>query len=250
VLHHSHWGEARWRATYETAASTAHHVIPHPHWQHVIPSRDDAEAALGLAGSGNPEGPNGGSRLGPQVDPVVDPRVRLRVGLLGAPRSGRSSQLLLDAVAAASRDDLQLVCWSLRPEDRVPDDPRIAIAEGYGFVDEGDYAQRLAVCDVLALPVETDAALLTSGVVADALQLGAPVLTCGWGYAAEVLGAGAIDGGRTARELAATLDDLTPERLAEARAAITERRAAASPERVRAQLREVLTSVARAVSPG
>ena len=109
VIHHSEYGKARMLARYEFGDGCRHEVIPHGHfgemWEAAgIPEREVAEAALGLA-------------------PCA-----LRIGIVGAPRVDKLVQAVLDGVAACERDDVQLVCWSLGPDDSVPDDPRIAIA--------------------------------------------------------------------------------------------------------------------------
>ncbi len=131
----------------------------------------------------------------------------------------------MDGVAASSRDDVQLVCWSLGVGDVVPDDPRIVIAEPYRGCDAATYATRLAACDALALVFDPDGDMLATGTAADAQGLGLPVLASDWGYLTEALGAGIIPCGHTAASIAAAVDALTPEVLAASAAAITARRA-------------------------
>ena len=64
------------------------------------------------------------------------------------------------------------MCWSLGPDDVVPDDPRIAVAEPYAMVDVDLYARRLAACDLLALPFDPDGEMLATGVASDVIGLG------------------------------------------------------------------------------
>ena len=120
---------------------------------------------------------------------------------------------------------MQVVCWSLGPGDTVPDDPRIAIAEGYRGCDATTYATRLAACDVLALVFDPEGDMLATGTAADAQGVGLPALTSEWGYLAETLGDGAIPCGHTVASIAATIDALTSETIAAAAAATRARRA-------------------------
>ena len=205
MIHHSAWGEAQFRDRYRCDPACRHEVIPHGHfgdlWQRAgLPAREEAQRRLGL-------------------DPVP-----LRIGIVGAPRVEKLVQVALDAVAACGRDDLELVCWSLGPDDVVPDDPRIAIAERYREVDRPTYATRLASCDVLALVFDPDGEMLTTGSAADAMGLGRPALRSEWGYLVEHLGAAGIPVGHTVDSVAAALDALTEDRLAVARAAAAVRK--------------------------
>ena len=194
VIHHSAWGEARLRERYRFAEGCRHEVIPHGHFGRMwaragLPERAEAERRLGLAPA------------------------PLRIGIVGAPRAEKLVQAVLDGVAACGRDDVQLVCWSLGPDDVVPDDPRIAIAEPYAMVDRSVYATRLAACDVLALVFDAAGEMLTTGAAADAVGLGLPALRSDWGYLVEHLGDAGIPVGQSAASIAAALDALTPEAL-------------------------------------
>ena len=211
VIHHSAWGEERMRARYRFAPAVRHVVIPHGHfgelWQRHLPPRAAAEAQLGL-------------------EPVPDGGVR--IGIVGAPRAEKQVQVVLDAVAASARSDVQLACWSLGVGDAaetVPDDPRIVVAEPYREVDRPLYAARLAACDVLALVFDADGEMLATGAAADATGLGLPALRSDWGYLVEALGDGGIGCGQTVASVAAAVDGLTPEVLDAARAGAERRRA-------------------------
>ncbi len=204
VIHHSDWGEERLRSRYRFPSDCRHEVIPHGHfgglWARAgLPSRDQAEAGLGLKAT------------------------PLRIGIVGAPRAEKQVQTVLDAVAACSRRDVELVCWSLGPDDVVPDDPRIAIAERYRMVDRPTYARRLASCDVLALIFDPGGDMLATGAAADAVGLAVPVLRSDWGYLVEVLGDAGIEAGHTVASVAAAIDGLSVERLDRAKAAARER---------------------------
>ena len=202
VVHHSDYGRAVMEAHLTYGDHTRHAVIPHGHWGHMLePMRpagggEEAERNLGL-------------------DPVG-----LRLGVVGAPRRQKDVQLVIDAVHASERDDIELCCWSVRDEV-VPDDPRIK-AEPYSMTDPHVYAQRLFTLDVLVLPITEG--MLTTGTMGDAIGVGIPSLASSWGYLREAMGDAAIYYGDTREDLTACIDALTPERLAEAQAAIPERR--------------------------
>ena len=211
VVHHSAWGEELMRARYAFGPDVRHVVIPHGHfgglWERHLPARATAEAQLGLAPV-----PHGG----------------VRIGVVGAPRAEKAVQVVLDAVAASGRSDVQLACWSLgsgAAAETVPDDPRIVVAEPYRQVDRPLYAARLAVCDVLALVFDADGEMLATGAAADATGLGLPALRSDWGYLVEALGDGGIGCGQSVASVATAIDGLTPEVLAAARAGAERRRA-------------------------
>ncbi len=208
VIHHSTWGEAKMRGRYRFGDQCRHEVIAHGHfgglWEGAgLPPRAEAEAWLGLKPAG------------------------LRIGIVGAPRAEKLVQVVLDAVAASDRDDVELVCWSLGPSgaESIPDDPRIAVAERYRMVDRRTYATRLATCDVLALVFDPDGEMLATGAAADATGLGLPALRSDWGYLIEALGDGGIQAGHTVESVAVAIDALTPDRLTAARRGAGERRA-------------------------
>jgi glycosyltransferase involved in cell wall biosynthesis len=211
VIHHSAWGMARMRERYEFRPDCRHEVIAHGHfgglWDAASkPDRETAETWLGL-------------------EPCA-----LRIGIVGAPRSEKLVRAVLEGVAASSRDDVQVVCWSLgltdaEPGWSVPDDPRIAIAERYRMVDPAVYATRLAACDVLALVFDPEGDMLATGAAADAIGLAMPALRSDWGYLVENLGEAGIAVGHTAESIAAAIDSLSPERVAEAQAAAEVRKA-------------------------
>ncbi|HEV7759002.1 MAG TPA: hypothetical protein VGO78_08430 [Acidimicrobiales bacterium] len=206
VIHHSDWGRAAVTERYDFRDDALHRVIPHGHWGPLMAAgartpadRAEAEAELGMA------------------------PCRLRIGLIGAPRPGKDTQLLVDGFAACDRDDLQLLVLC-HEDEKVPDDERIT-ALPYDEVPRVVYDRRLATIDVLALPLD-GATYLTTGQVADAVGAGIPALISPWPYLREVLGDAGIAYGRTAADLTATLDALDDAALAPARAALPERQAA------------------------
>ncbi len=205
VIHHSKFGEGRMRARYAFAELCRHEVIPHGHfgglWDDVANlDRAEAERQLGLAST------------------------TLRIGLVGAPRAEKHVLKFLDAVTRCARRDIEVVCWSLRYGESAPPDTRIAIAEQYKMVSEQRYAQRLSVCDVLAMPFDLDGEMLATGTVADALGLGIPVLSSGWEFLNEMLADAAIFVGDDADTIARSIDGITGSDLQSARSAARERK--------------------------
>jgi len=204
VVHHSDYGRAVMEAAYTYGDHTVHAVIPHGHWQHMLEpmrpagGREEAEMWQGMAPTG------------------------LRLGVVGAPRVQKDTQLVIDAVHASERDDIELWCWSIRDED-VPDDPRIHASE-YKMTEHHVYAQRLFTLDALVLPFTEG--MLTTGTIGDAIGVGIPALCSSWGYLREAMGDAGIYYGDSREELTACIDGLTPEVLAAAVAAIPERQAA------------------------
>jgi glycosyltransferase involved in cell wall biosynthesis len=218
VHHHSRWGEQEVRRRWSFRPDAIHRIIPHPHFGTVMGDLDSidraaAEAALGLA------------------------PCHLRFGIVGAPRPGKDTQLVIDAVHASTRDDIALLVLSGNGET-VPADPRITVLP-YVEVPRPEYDQRLRCLDALVLPLE-GASYLTTGQPADAVAAGLPCLTSGWPYLQEVLGDAAIPYGATAADLTATLDGLDDDALARAASAAQLRREALAPATVAASFYELL----------
>ena len=69
--------------------------------------------------------------------------------MIGTPRMEKDLQLVVDAVAACGRDDIQLVI-RVDLSVAVPDDPRI-IAE-HGHLEDAKYLRRMKAYDAVILP--------------------------------------------------------------------------------------------------
>lgn len=200
VIHHSRYGREVMEADYGYGDHTRHLVAPHGHWgQRLEPLRPaggkaEAEESLGLSPAG------------------------LRLGIIGAPREEKNVQLVIDAVHACERDDVQLCVWSLAGEE-LPDDDRIVVAEQYELVDLEVYARRLFSLDALVMPYREP--MLTTGVAADAIGAGIGSVVSDWGYLDEALGPAGIPYGSTVEDLAACIDSLSDDELHSAGAAAT-----------------------------
>ena len=214
VIHHSESGRNAVTARYPFRDDALHRVIPHGHWGPLMAAAAGAGDAVGAESTG--------ARQAAEAELGLAP-CHLRIGLVGAPRPGKDTQLLVDGFAACRRDELQLLVLCHAGE-RLPDDPRIT-ALPYEEVPRPVYDRRLAAIDVLALPLD-GRTYLTTGQVADAVGAGIPALVSPWPYLHEALGAAGIPYGHTAADLAATLDALDDDTLGRARAALPERRAA------------------------
>ena len=224
VIHHSAFGQRIMRQRYRFRPDAVHAVIPHGHFGDLYATamavpRHELEAALGLA-------------------PTT-----CRIGLFGAPRVEKDVLALLDAVVASDRQDLQVVCYSLRNDQRAPVDPRIVVAEPYAMVDAALYARRLAVCDLVALPFDPDGEMLATGVAADVIGMGLGALITDWPYLTETFGDAGIPMGSTVADMSAALDGLDPATVARAKLASERLREAHGWDAVGARTMELYEAV-------
>jgi glycosyltransferase involved in cell wall biosynthesis len=195
VIHHSVYGMQKARAALPYSPRAQHHVIPHgcfgePGMRLSGNDRRAVEASLGL-------------RHGV-----------LRLGVIGAPRPGKRVDLVMAAVAGSARDNIELVTFSLREDEQPPADRRI-VARPYSYVPQSEYDALLGTVDLLVLPFYGDA-MLTTGLVADAIGRGVPCLTSPWPYLTETLGDAALPYGSSAEDLRERLDRLSHTEIGEA----------------------------------
>jgi glycosyltransferase involved in cell wall biosynthesis len=188
VIHHSRWGRSRVSERYAFRQTAQHRVIPHGHFGNLMEgmerlSRTECEGELDLR------------------------PCRWRFGVMGAPRPDKDLQLVLDAFAACSRDDLQLLVLSSSPDVRVPRDDRIR-ALSYRFTSREEYNRRLKTIDAVILPFSVRGDGLTTGLVGDVVGLGMPALGSRWPFLQEILGDALIPYGDSASELTTCLDRL------------------------------------------
>ena len=203
VIHHSAVGRDVALATYNYGSHTEHHVIPHGHWGREYESvanstREDVELSEGWAPCG------------------------LRVAVIGTPRVEKDLQLVVDAVAACRRADVQLVI-RVDLSVAVPDDPRI-IAE-HGHLDFNQYLRRMKSYDAVILPF-APSGMLTTGTAFDCLGAGVPAITSDWDFFDETFEGADIRYGSTVEDLTRCLDELAPKNLERSRQALIDRRPA------------------------
>jgi hypothetical protein len=200
VIHHSRYGEARVRAVLPFRDDAVHTVIPHVHFG------------------------------GPAARRPATPDGPIRLGIVGAPRREKDVQGAMEAFTRVRRRDVTLSVWSLGPDDVVPDDPRIVVAEPYAMVDRSVYDDRLAGLDALVLPF-AEGDMITTGTAGDVIGAGMAALVSDWGYLREALGEAGIPYGD---DLAGTIDRLDRGALDRAAAAALALRTACEPETVAA----------------
>ena len=203
VIHHSQAGRDVALAAYDYGPNTEHHVIPHGHWGREYEAvanstREDVEVAEGW------------------------PPCGLRVAVIGTPRVEKNLQLVVDAVVACRRDDIQLVI-RVDLSVAVPDDPRI-ISE-HGHMDATKYLRRMKAFDAVILPF-APTGMLTTGTAFDCLGAGVPAITSHWDFFDETFAGADIRYGDTVEDLTRCLDELTPEALDRSRQALIDRRPA------------------------
>jgi glycosyltransferase involved in cell wall biosynthesis len=192
VIHHSLWGQQVARSHYTYSSDCQHVMIPHPRWNW----QTRAEKAH--------------NRVAIEKEFGFKP-CAIRLGIVGRPRQEKDITGFIQAFADCSRTDLQLVVWSLKPGDQVPDDPRI-YAKPYKHVSPNVYNKQIAVIDVLVMPFSKHT-MLATGTVADAVALGIPCLISNWPYLSEHLGEAAISYGAGHDSLVDCLESLNQETL-------------------------------------
>lgn len=200
VIHHSEGGEVMIRSRYDFRVDCEHVVIKLAFFREhsnlaIREQRADIERSYGLS-------------------PAL-----IRIALIGNPRVERKVIDFLEGVHQSSNQDIQVVCWSLRPTEIAPSDARIAIAEPWRFVDDEEITKRLAMCDLLALPIVPDGEMLTTGLVGDALGMGLGMLNSSWSFLAETTADAGILCGDTVSDIAQSLNRLSEPDVAKAKEA-------------------------------
>ena len=203
VIHHSRSGEKMMRARYNFRPDCEHVIIM------VAFSRDHANLAIREQRS------NIERSFGLEPAPI-------RIALIGNPRVERKVMDFLEGVRQSSNQDIQVVCWSLRPTEDPPKDIRIAIAEPWKFVDDEEILKRLAMCDLIAIPITPEGEMLTTGLVADAFAMGLGMLNSSWSFLAETTGDAGIFVGDTVEDITQSLNRLSQSDVEQAKRASLE----------------------------
>ena len=195
VIHHSHWGMKRMQAELRYNPAAHHVVIPHGHYGAQMPrlqSRGQIEAELGL------------------------PPCTMRFGVLGRAQPEKQVDLILRAFHRAGRPDQQLLVNAVTPEMQVPDDPRIILLDDKRHADwltRSEIARLVQVCDGL-VAAHQGPSYLTSGLVADAVGMGIPMLVPNWEFYREILGKAGFEYDGSEGGLSALFAEITPTQLA------------------------------------
>jgi hypothetical protein len=197
VIHHSQWGMALVRSELPYRDDAVHLIIPHGHYGEQMPrvhTRAELERELQL------------------------PECGLRIGVIGRPQKTRGTALIMDAFAACRRDDLQLLVAAIEPGDPYPTDPRIIVRVRSQWHSREAIARQVHVCDALAA-AHHGPTYLTSGVCADAIGAGIPMIVNQWPFFHEILGDAAVSFDGSAADLTRLFEQLSEQTLAPARAA-------------------------------
>lgn len=190
VIHHSRSGEEVLRARYNFRPDCEHEIIlqasSRDHENLAVRERRSAiEQSYGIAPS------------------------PIRIALIGNPRVERRVVDFLEGVHRSSNQEIQVVCWSLRPTELFPKDDRFTIAEPWKFVESATITERLAMCDLLAMPIAPDGEMLTTGLVSDAFGMGLGMLNSSWSFLTEVTADAGMFCGDTVDEIARFMNRLT-----------------------------------------
>ncbi|MEM7129776.1 MAG: glycosyltransferase [Chloroflexota bacterium] len=174
VIHHSQWGMEQMRAELHYKPSAHHVVIPHGHYGSQMPrlqTRSQLEADWGL------------------------PPCTMRFGVLGRAQPEKRVDLILQAFHRAGRPDQQLLVNAITPDTIIPDDPRIIVLENKHhdtWLAREEIGRLLQVCDGL-VSAHQGPSYLTSGLVADAIGMGIPMLVPKWPFYQEILGKAGLE---------------------------------------------------------
>ena len=188
VIHHSQWGMKLMRAELPYRSDARHVVIPHGHFGAQMAAtrpRAEIEAALGLS-------------------PCA-----MRFGVLGRWQKEKQVEMIFSAFLKAARPDQQLVVTAHTHDITKPDDPRIIFLPRKDWMLREDIAADTRLCDAL-ISAHTGDTYLTSGVSADAVGVGIPMIAPHWEFFHETLGDAAIYHDNTVESLTAVFASITP----------------------------------------
>jgi len=189
VIHHSECGMHQMRELLPFREDALHRVIPHGHFGdevQVTETREELESMYGL----NP--------------------CAIRWGVFGRPQPNKQIDLILEAFLASGRDDIQLVTDAQTPGWEAPDDPRLILLPREGWLMRDEIARRAHLVDAM-VAAHLPADYLTTGVFADAVGSGVPLLSPRWDFLEEMLGDSAYYHENTLESLTQWFNRLTLE---------------------------------------
>ncbi|MFF4557701.1 hypothetical protein [Streptomyces sp. NPDC001422] len=197
VIHHTAYARQVATSAYTYGPHTRHVIIPHGHWgAYHDPFRSVSRTEVERGEGWPPAG--------------------IRLALVGQPRSQKLLQAVVDAVSTCSRQDIQLVA-RLSPSIRVPADERIIV--DYGHLTPDRYHRRFQAFDAVVLAF-APSGMLATGTAFDCIGAGVPAITSEWEFLSEVFGGAGIPCGSSAASITGCLDELTHQRLADARRSV------------------------------
>lgn len=171
VIHHSKGGMREMTGAFSYRNDAIHDVIPHGHYAAgltICEDRIECERRLGLA-------------------PCA-----LRFGVLGRPQPEKRVADIVRAFLAGAGSDRQLLVTALGSGERLPSDPRLAYRPRSRWLAREEIAMQVKCCDCL-VAWHGGGSHLTSGLVADAIGAGIPMLVnADWEYWREIMGTAAL----------------------------------------------------------
>jgi hypothetical protein len=188
VIHHSEWGMKLIRAELPFRSEARHVVIPHGHFgaRRIPPrSRAEIEAAFGL------------------------PNCAIRFGITGGWRKEKQAEMVMEAFTKAARPDQQLVITAYQPGTPNPADPRIIFLPRGSYMSNEQVTDYNHLCDAFVSGHSGQRSYLTSGLLADAIGEGIPVVVPRWEFFIEMVGDAAIYHDATVESLAQLFASIT-----------------------------------------
>jgi glycosyltransferase involved in cell wall biosynthesis len=171
VIHHSLWGSGEMQTLLQYRPDAIHTVIPHGHYGDALAIDEDraaCERQLGLTPSG------------------------LRFGVIGRPQPEKRVTAIARAFLDGARPEYRLLVTAVSPNHHLPSDPRISVRPRSRWITRREIAMQVKCCDCL-VAWHDGSAYLTSGLPADAIGAGIPMLVnSDWPFWHEVLGEAAI----------------------------------------------------------
>jgi hypothetical protein len=208
-----HWDEIRGRKLYEAWAAIADGVIHHSEWgmnliRAELPFREDAKHTV------IPHGHFGSRRISTRSRAQIEaslglPSCAMRFGVTGGWRKDKQIDWIMAAFAKAARPGQQLVVTAYTPETAKPPDPRIIFLPRGGYMTREQVTDYTHICDALVSAHSGSGSYLTSGLTADAIGAGIPMLVPHWEFFHEMLGDAAFYHDNTVESLAAAFGSIT-----------------------------------------
>ena len=198
VIHHSAWGMKVALATFPFRPGTKHVVIPHGHFREqmqVTRSRAELEAQFRL------------------------PPCKTRFGLLGRWQPEKRVETVLAAFVQGARPGQQLVVTAYDEKTPRHDDPWIIFLPRKQWMSREDIAAYTQVCDAL-VSAHTGDTYFTSGISADAIGVGIPMLAPHREFFDETFRDAVFYHDNTEESLAALFESISPEEIENKKAAV------------------------------